>query len=33
MWQSIEEAAPRLAIETTPGGVHNAAEIERVIAT
>jgi len=31
MWQSIEEAAPRLAIETIPGHVHNAAEIERVI--
>jgi putative ABC transport system substrate-binding protein len=33
MWQSIEDAAPRLAIETTAGGVHNAAEIERVIAS
>jgi len=33
MWQSIEEAAPRLAIETTVGGVHNTAEIERVIAS
>jgi putative ABC transport system substrate-binding protein len=33
MWQSIEEAAPRLAIEATAGGVHNAAEIERVIAS
>src|SRR5262249_16117073 len=33
MWQSIEEAAPRLAIETTAGDVHNAAEIERVIAS
>jgi ABC-type uncharacterized transport system substrate-binding protein len=33
MWQSIEEAAPRLAIETAAGGVHNAAEIERVIAS
>ena len=31
MWQSIEEAAPRLAIEAVPGHVHNAAEIERVI--
>jgi putative tryptophan/tyrosine transport system substrate-binding protein len=31
MWRSIEDAAPRLAIETTAGGVHNAAEIERVI--
>jgi putative tryptophan/tyrosine transport system substrate-binding protein len=28
MWQSIEEAAPRLAIETIPGHVHNAAEID-----
>ncbi len=33
MWQSIEEAAPRLAIETTAGHVHNAAEIEHVIAS
>ena len=33
MWQSIEEAAPRLAIEPTAGGVHNAPEIERVIAS
>ena len=33
MWQSIEEAAPRLAIETTAGRVHNAAEIEHVIAS
>jgi putative tryptophan/tyrosine transport system substrate-binding protein len=31
MWQSIEEAAPRLAIEAIAGDVHNAAEIERVI--
>jgi putative ABC transport system substrate-binding protein len=31
MWQSIEEAAPRLAIETTAGRVHNTADIERVI--
>jgi putative ABC transport system substrate-binding protein len=30
-WQSIEDAAPRLAIETTAGSVHNAAEIERII--
>jgi putative tryptophan/tyrosine transport system substrate-binding protein len=29
MWQSIEEASTRLSIETTAGGVHNAAEIER----
>ena len=33
MWQSIEEAGPRLAIETTAGDVHNAAEIEYVIAS
>ncbi len=33
MWQSIEEAAPRMAIETTAGRVHNAAEIEHVIAS
>jgi putative tryptophan/tyrosine transport system substrate-binding protein len=31
MWRSIEQIAPRLGIEATPGGVHNAAEIERVI--
>ena len=30
-WRSVEEAAPRLAIEATAGNVHNAAEIERVI--
>jgi putative ABC transport system substrate-binding protein len=33
MWQSIEEAAALLAIETTAGNVHNAAEIERVVAS
>jgi putative tryptophan/tyrosine transport system substrate-binding protein len=33
MWQSIEEAAPRLAIEVKTGHVHNAAEIERVVAS
>jgi putative tryptophan/tyrosine transport system substrate-binding protein len=33
MWQSIEEAAGPLAIETTAGNVHNAAEIERVISS
>jgi ABC-type uncharacterized transport system substrate-binding protein len=33
MWQSVQEAAPRLAIETIAGDVHNAAEIERVIAS
>jgi putative ABC transport system substrate-binding protein len=30
-WQSVEDAAPRLAIETTAGSVHNAAEIEGII--
>jgi putative tryptophan/tyrosine transport system substrate-binding protein len=30
-WQSIEDAAERLAIETTAGSVHNAAEIEGII--
>jgi putative ABC transport system substrate-binding protein len=29
--QSIEDAAPRLGIETTAESVHNAAEIERII--
>jgi putative ABC transport system substrate-binding protein len=33
MWQSIEAAAPRLAIEATAGGVHDAAEIERVVSS
>jgi putative ABC transport system substrate-binding protein len=32
-WRSLEEAATRLAIEATAGNVHNAAEIERVIAS
>jgi len=31
MWHSIEEAAPRLSIEAIEGGVHNTAEIERVV--
>jgi ABC-type uncharacterized transport system substrate-binding protein len=30
-WQSIQDAAPRLAIEITAGSVHNAAEIEDII--
>src|SRR5262245_58768556 len=30
-WQSIEDAAPRLAIETTAGTVHNTAEIDGII--
>jgi hypothetical protein len=29
-WQSIEDAALRLAMETTGGSVHNAAEIGRI---
>jgi putative ABC transport system substrate-binding protein len=33
MWQSVQEAAQRLAIATIAGEVHNAAEIERVIAS
>src|SRR5262249_35413775 len=31
MWQSIEAAAQRLEIEAIAGGIHKAAEIERVI--
>jgi putative ABC transport system substrate-binding protein len=30
-WQSIEDAAPRLAVETTAGSVHNTAEIEGIV--
>jgi putative tryptophan/tyrosine transport system substrate-binding protein len=30
-WQSIEDAAQRLAIEATAGSVHNAAEIDGII--
>jgi putative ABC transport system substrate-binding protein len=30
-WQAIEAAAPRVGIEVTAGGVHNAAEIEAVV--
>jgi putative tryptophan/tyrosine transport system substrate-binding protein len=33
MWQSIQEAAPRLGIEVVAGAAHNAGEIERVIAS
>jgi putative ABC transport system substrate-binding protein len=33
MWQSIEEAAPRLGVEVTAGRAHDAAEIEHVIAS
>ena len=32
-WQSIEDAAPRLSVEVTAGGVHNAAEIESVVSS
>ena len=30
-WRSLEAAAPRFGVEATSGGVHDAAEIERVI--
>lgn len=30
-WRAIEAAAPRLAVEVTPGGVHDASEVERTI--
>jgi putative ABC transport system substrate-binding protein len=33
MWRSIEEAAPRLSIDPTAGGAHNAGEIEHAIAS
>jgi putative ABC transport system substrate-binding protein len=33
MWQSIEKAAPRLGVEAVSGGVHDAAQIERAIAS
>ncbi len=33
MWHSIEAAAPRVSVEVTPAGVHNAAEIESAIST
>jgi len=33
MWHSIEAAAPRLSVEVTPGGVHDAAAIESAIST
>lgn len=33
MWHSIEAAGPRLSVEVTPGGVHDAAAIESAIAT
>ena len=31
--RSTEDAAPRLGIEVTPGGVHDAAEIERAVSS
>jgi putative tryptophan/tyrosine transport system substrate-binding protein len=31
LWHSIQDSAPRLGIEAVAGGVHNGAEIERVI--
>jgi len=31
MWRSAEAAAPQLRVELTPGGVHDAAEIDRAI--
>jgi len=33
MWHSIEAAAPRLSVEVTSGGVHDAAAIENAIST
>ena len=32
-WRSFVAAAPRFGVEATPGGVHDAAEIERAIAS
>jgi putative ABC transport system substrate-binding protein len=32
-WRSAQSAAPRLGVEVTPGGVHDAAEIERAMAS
>jgi len=32
-WHSIREAAPRLGVEVTAGGVHDAAEIERTVSS
>jgi putative tryptophan/tyrosine transport system substrate-binding protein len=32
-WRSIEQAAPRIAVEVTPGSVHDASEIERAISS
>jgi putative ABC transport system substrate-binding protein len=33
MWDAIKEAAPRLGIEVTPGGVHDAGEIESAVSS
>jgi len=32
-WRSLQEAAPRFGVEVTAGGVHDAAEIERVVSS
>jgi len=32
-WHSVKDAAPRLGVEVTPGGVRDAAEIERVVSS
>jgi putative tryptophan/tyrosine transport system substrate-binding protein len=32
-WRSVEAAAPHFGVEAVPGGVHNAAEIERAFAS
>jgi ABC-type uncharacterized transport system substrate-binding protein len=32
-WRAIEQAAPRIAVEVTPGSVHDAAEIERAVSS
>jgi putative ABC transport system substrate-binding protein len=32
-WNSIKDAAPRLGVEVTPGGVHDAAEIETAVSS
>ena len=33
IWQSTKDAAPRLGVEVMPGGVHDAAEIERAMSS
>jgi putative ABC transport system substrate-binding protein len=32
-WRSMEAAAPRFGVNVTPGGVHDASEIERVVSS